>query len=442
MEKEIENLKTISLKTPTWSVAPGCGCKTESGFETYAFYPFWAANDQIDFGAFSRIGFYAMIAGGNGKFTKGLGSNNINFTELAHRYNTHVDFVISCFHFSDQASSNSPDSQKGDSTQENSSDSQEDDTAQKEEIEPANVSTPSRLDLTKDYVIYQLVQNIVALVNEYGGDGVTIDFNGIPEEIVDRFDKLIFLLDERLEKEDPDLYLNLVLPYERLNNDIFLEENLKVLEDHIDLFLIMDSTHPGSDPARRGQTSEKCTLFSQFDRFRDYGLKKKVVPVFNVCDGKFEEYYDYLVGMNFKGAGLWALGLIDGLPDRVKDKFSTVRDDDDIIKDVLRTYFPKLCQIICPNRVAYRIIVFGVTLLFVLFWVISWMNCDVRALKRRYSWYVLGASAFILLLFYLLMLCDPLWQGYRTEATLVGIIVVAGYIIKMNWDKKKEARMP
>lgn len=217
----------IKVEEVQWE-GDSCGCGPEpqdTPYINYGFFRLWEAKvpNKIDFSILNRIGYFSLTPDARGYFgdrKKTFGGND-EFLKSPHRYRTKVDLVVSYYDW--------PTYSDG----ENASDDE------------------GKLDLMKDYILYELAGNIINTIEKYHMDGVTIDFGGIPKDLTGRFHLFIHTLSKYLRtkgKEEHKKYpLNVVIPYDADDKDPLGFETVKKLKGYVKYFLVMGKIGAASD---------------------------------------------------------------------------------------------------------------------------------------------------------------------------------------------------
>ena len=148
----IKGLESSLPLNPMPSPVVGSACVPTNGFNAYGFYTLDLAAGKVDFSVYSRVFYYALTPGPLGNLT--IPSNwkanrkALNITQNARLHGAKVDLVINnnSWNFQSAQGANSGE------------------------------STVNGLRFTKSFVVLNMVDEIVDTVNEFGFDGVVIDF--------------------------------------------------------------------------------------------------------------------------------------------------------------------------------------------------------------------------------------------------------------------------
>lgn len=167
-----------SMTFPIWQPTD-CGCTPDPQLQVYAFFPLGkqAAPAQVNFDLVSRIAYFSLSpdAAGNIEIPKEWDTKA--YMNVAERYAADVDLVIS---------KNTWCGKNGD-------------------------CAPGAMEFDKSYVLQNLIDEIVDTVKAVGAQGVTIDFAKLPHEFRDVYHFFITRLGKRLQQEQEDYQLNVVL---------------------------------------------------------------------------------------------------------------------------------------------------------------------------------------------------------------------------------------
>lgn len=134
----------VSKLPPVSSPLANNACVLNQSFRAYGFYSLGDAAGEVDFSVYSRVLYYSLTPGPLGNITIPKDWTGPKVTQAAHKHGAKVDLVIS------------------NATWNFDSDVPE--------------STKAGLRLVKSYVLLNMVDEIVDTVNQFGFDGVVIDF--------------------------------------------------------------------------------------------------------------------------------------------------------------------------------------------------------------------------------------------------------------------------
>lgn len=156
-----------NLKMPVASASARNVCVPDQQFKAYGFYTLNDVASKVNFGIYSRIQIYSLTPNDVGNITVPTEWDKAPPTKEAHKHGAKVDLVISNSNFD-----------PGDGGAENK----------------------GGLRLTKSYVLLNMTDEIVDLVNKHNFDGVTLDFR-LPSDpdIQDSFTFFIKRLHARLQ---------------------------------------------------------------------------------------------------------------------------------------------------------------------------------------------------------------------------------------------------
>ncbi|MCP5003943.1 MAG: hypothetical protein GY941_08340 [Planctomycetes bacterium] len=389
----LKDFKDSDVKLP-WS-SSSCGCVPELDYIIYGFYPYWTKKKKKvpDFSMFTRIGFFSLTPDKMGDFPDLLQWDKTVAKRVAQRHETKVDLVVSYYDWNDD----------------------------------------SKLNLEEDYVLINLVDNIVRLIQKYDGDGVAIDFAGIPVKLKTRFYYFIYLLHKELKIVNENYFLNIVVPYVANEASVLNKDNIEGLEKYINLILFMEG---------KGRNDA-----SNIDKFLSietrHEIIQKIIPVinFNDINKEFKQQYNDVVQRGFKGVGLWAIGL-KGDTGYVKDNFKPDEQEMDTVKRFITNTFPGLCRFVCPDKKIFRNTLFVCAGLFLCCVLLSCANCEIRMILSGYFYSILLVLVLLFLLFETWFLCAPIGRGYRTDSTAAVFCIVVVFFIWRHLAKKARGRFP
>ena len=142
----IKNLTKKPTLSPVSSAAANRACVPTQGFNAYGFYTLDEPRGKVDFSVYSRVLYYSLTPGPLGNLKIPSNWDGINITRSAHQHGAKVDLVISndTWNFAKNDMSDEPDT--------------------------------NGLLLGKSYVLLNMVDEIVDTTNQFGFDGVVIDF--------------------------------------------------------------------------------------------------------------------------------------------------------------------------------------------------------------------------------------------------------------------------
>lgn len=423
-----------------WEAAD-CGCvPVLSSFETYGLDPFWAKQDvgPVNFGIWSRIGYYALTPNETGGIQPPAGWMDKRGKEQAalvpHRYGTKVDLVIS----NNKWAALDPERQG--------------------------------LALDTSYVLIELVDSIVALVSEFGFDGVTIDFNlsqfllpktAVPQnqqtkdqrkdekikrKYVQSYVLFMKQLDKALKAKNEELRLHAVLEYykDETNGKLprpFTKAELRELNESVDLLLFIPHLDDGTQLQAMKQYDD---YFADYEYGEVATLEKKLVFILDTDDAALHKELADIRSDRFGGVGGWmlhkqiAVMMTDKLTDAafMQSRDYVERFDSDPLPG-------RFCKLVCPNRSILVSLVVALTAVYVGAFLLSFFSPVVGSLIHQHLQYAIAGAVLILFLSASLFLCVPVWSaGWQTEFTLLLVALAGGYAVKTVMDKRREATYP
>ncbi|MDI3464960.1 MAG: hypothetical protein OJF50_003781 [Nitrospira sp.] len=405
---------------------PDCGCTPWlKSFLTYGLYPVWAKSEEgpANFERWTRVGYFALTPDKEGhlhpprQWLKKSGKRK-QADLVPQRFGTAIDLVIS---------------------------------NNKWDFE--GKTTPG-LALHKTYALVGLVDDIVEIVKTYGFNGVTIDFDIAPlrgrKEVLHDYKhayiSFIRHLRKALQAERRGYGLHIMLGYyPGFADQVFAKPDLEELANFVDLILFMPNLSPTTDKTPRGMERYD-------DYFKDFSygdlapFEKKVVFLFQSESKALNQEMEDLNSNRFGGVGIWA-------PNQrsESDVVQYVHDDvvvqgTDIVERTLQSAPSNaFCKLVCPNRavigtvMSMGILIYGVGYLLWAFIPGVWLRRTVKTYRLA-----VGAGALILFLLFLsLGYCVPVrWPGFQGAAVLTILMLMALWILKKYFDKKREAGYP
>lgn len=401
-----------------------CGCvPVLPSFETYGFYPpsEGAKVGPVNFGIWSRIGYYAATPSEKGRFElppspNVLGGGKIQPALVAHRYGTKLDLVVKNNRWA------SPTGKNG-------------------------------LALDKSIVLIELVDNIVSLVTEMEFDGVTIDFDLSTVEMpsqqnyVQAYVLFIERLNKALKAKNKDYRLHIVLEYYKDETGkklprLFAKDDLKQLYDSVDLFLFLPNYEGGEGKQAMKQYDD---YFEDYEYGEIAGIEKKLLFIVEP-DRVFDEIFD-IRGDRFGGVGSWLLGP-SSETDPVGLSFAATltyqkRTQDFVTFMEVDPIPSPFCTLVCPNRTIIVGVAVVLTVICAGVVVVAFFSPIVAKGMHKYLIYVVVGSLLVVVLIGVLLLCVSQWSsGWETELTVLTLSLAGGYVLKSVRDKRREANYP
>jgi hypothetical protein len=289
------------------------------------------------------------------------------------------------------------------------------------------------------------------------GDGVTLYFSGYPQDAdaVDAFDGFILALRDKLKSQGRKYSVNVMFRSAELGKGIYeypwllsLVDNVEGNDKELDALFLVLLQEPTTYDKKMLRLNIENGLHGK-DRMK---LLRNVAMVLTY-DGRNESQLldDVIYAKDsFGGIGFWTQPVAPGDAVVAADGSFTV------IGNVLGENYmntvngatvlkPAACQLVCPNRWAFRI-AWDIFLLLLLASIPLYvLACDWRNLFNKHFLHFLGGvvAPFLLLTFSLLF-CDPAWEKIsKGNGLLILVIaVVLAYIVWNYYDKKRKADLP
>ncbi len=405
-----------------------CGCIPEFHEKTYGVQPFeystksdpwWEAEDRSKyFNIISRIGYYIFELNNNGDLIK-VDNMELHkeFVKTAHVYGTRVDIVVGF----------------------------------------------NRVDKDKPLACSRLfvdtcVKSIVAFILKYDFDGVTVDIGGLAQNQdisnVKPFIKMFMeTLDQKLnhpkdEERAKRYFINIsILDETKPLLDTYTLQSIETLD--IIIFPVSDENdeeHPFDFFVDKDIEAERMAYLLPY-KFEGEESDIGINYMFEKGDSeKLKLKYNIIVGALRSRVAFWLLEY-----SKTWEKFDKVFErklvhtnveSDFIFKRLMTKFIPSLCQALCPYR-KIEWLVFGiVTSIYIIFLIVSFIQCDVKAFRERHRIviYIIGLLLFII--FYIILLCDPTWEGDRYNALVLMIFLLFGLVVRCGIQKKLETDVP
>lgn len=405
---------------------PDCGCTPWlKSFVTYGLYPVWAKDEEgpVNFERWTRVGYFALTPDKEGhlhppkQWTKKSGKHK-QADRVPHRFGTALDLVIS---------TNRWDITGGE--------------------------TPG-LALHKTYALVGLVDDIVEIVKTYGFNGVTIDFDIAPlrgrQEVLHDYKhayiSFIRHLRKALQAERREYGLHIMLGYyPGFAEQIFAKPDLEELAHFVDLIVFMPNLSPNNEKAQRG-----LERYDDYFKGFSYGdlaqFEKKVVFLFQSESKALTQEMENVNSNRFGGVGMWA-----PIQQSEQAIAQYVQNDIgaqgmDLVERTLQSApSSAFCKLICPNRVLIGTLMSMGILIYSLGY-LSWAFLPGVWLRRTTKTHRLfvGVGALIVLIMFLsLGYCVPVrWPGFQGAAVLTLLMLMALWMLKTYFDKRREAEYP
>lgn len=421
----------------SWDAAD-CGCVPAlTTFETYGFYPFWNKKDvgPVNFGIWSRIGYYALTPDEAGHVQAPAGwmaSHGRKAAAVPQRYGTKVDLVISNDKWA------------------------------------VNTEAGQGLPLTTNYVLMELVDNVVGLVSGFGFDGATIDFDFSavvqPRPYGQRESRkiektkrqyvqsyLLFMkqLRKGLKEQNPELRLHAVLHYVKdakgEHIPFFTRSELRELIDSVDLLLFLPQLTPSLDEPTQVQAMKQYDeYFAEYTYGESAVIEKKLVFVLDAEGQALDMELADIRSDRFRGVGGWMLR--KGIDLKMTRKWAdpVFAQDRGYVDRFDSNVLPSpFCTLVCPNRSIFIAVIVALMTMYVGAFFLSFFSPVVETLVNTYRREVIGGGLVIVVLVGSLFFCVPQWSmGWATELTLVFLLLVGAYALYLMQVKKREVNYP
>lgn len=440
-------------KPPLWvgRQADGrdCGCAPVASLGHFeAFYPFWAAGDTpqaVDFSLLNRIGYLGLVPDDKGDYLRPQGweATHAAFARAAQRHGTQVDLVL---HRHDWSSLlRLPASEQLNVAE----------TAAKTAVALID-TTPQDLDASLNDLLLPFWREPAAIYS-----GITVDFDqasrraASPADFARFFDAFMRQLIASMQKRAAEaprrsFALNIVVPAERLGEPgAFSVErllNYLVTAEPTSLTAVNEQADPADYkdkspvtvrfivPLAEPTTTSKKVLREKIDATSALSgaprvaVLQSIVPMLfhsGVGDegldaGAARQLGDDLqyLWWNFGGVALSPPPMPGaGAGTDVGDKLISVFQ---LRKGVDVT---GLCRIVCPNRVALRLLLQGLIVVGLVSIGAYLASCNVRRLGRPYLVFLFVGGLITLLVAGALLSCDPALGGLRNSNTLFYAVI-------------------
>lgn len=464
----------------TWN-GNGCGCVLdELSGEVYGVYPFWLAGkpQQVDFSTMSRIGYYGasfddtgtLRQANDGRDLVSAIENGNEFVNVARRHQTAIDWII----------------------------------------QRSDWRTWSRMDKSgKETVLRQLSMSIVQLMSiqmhswdtwlshqlqlgahftPTNGDGVTLFFDGYPEDDVSVgvFYGFIKELRQRLRAAGAGDSINVMLRRNVLGIGVYRYDKLSDLieqaaEDHNGSLLNKLQQRDASPLPRLLVLLDEETIESKKQlRLRIENalhgedraqLLRRVVPVITFDNDSWQQLEDDLIYFkdNFGGIGFWSMPIAppspaptattasaemkaamrsELAPGRVPDCVQT-GDIGTCISDYYQTNpgatTSQVCKTVCENLVAFRFVTRLAFLLVLGCAVAYYRSCRWRQLMARYRHVpALAVFGMWFMLSLVMLFCDPFlrWLARGSMISIFLVLLIVGLIFWFQYQLKQQDEQP
>lgn len=423
-----------------------CGCRPEYPGQTYALHsmsydkkvaPWWKAEDRdASFNILSRVGFLGFTLNDEGALSIDDDEDireRKAFIQAAHVYGTRVDMVVG-FH------------------------------------ENGETKPLSR----NEFFVETCVAQIMDAVHQYDFDGVTMSIGGFPKHRVPAHlkDLVINLIDSLHKKlKNPETqkgkkvhFINILFTDEE--NALMRQFDLKRMEEKIDLILFRlndkdEDKHcfdyfidKEIDPRKMVYVLPSPPKKEKPEEEKPGEEEKPVKeekPGFNyifkdVKEKKLKLKYNTIIGTLKSGVGF---DLIDYPKNRkmLAAVFSKKLDPESfddrfILKQLSEKYFPGLCKAICPYRSIEWILFTTAASIYLIFLASSQIICVLKAFRKKYRLHIYTVGAGLLVPFYIIILCDPTWEGELSNVMFATIIFLMGMVLKYVIQAKRKSEYP
>jgi hypothetical protein len=456
--RRAERTHELAAAAPLRWNGGGCGCvELEQENFIYGFVPFWqpVAGQvmQVDFSAFTRLGYLGAVLGEDGSVARSPHWNDMHGDGLraALRHGTELDLVVYGRHWQGLLARSGP--LRDDAVRRLAQDLMQ------------MVDTP----LTGGAVTLQKVALPGWPRSTHLYSGLTLFFDDTPddntpagEDFQRLLGEIITALVNQMRRNDREYALNLVVPATRLGADgqVRTMNSVRRLLERTGSITVVrragpdtagdDVTGPGTIKTRllvllnEPTTETKKDLRAALDRsealqsHQRKDVLKSLVPVMTYAvtdlpqmlsgEARFQfdadlVYYEW----SFGGAALWPVpvagrGTSDPVQALVLENF---RDDTDWWQAQKRPV-QALCGWVCPNRVWWRLalnllLLTGVVSIGLFIW-----NCKVRGLGWTYVAGLIAGGVVTAVVYGALLTCDPALANLRRgNATLFVVLAVA-----------------
>lgn len=442
----------------------GCGCLLDdlSGL-VYGFYPFWLAGDEpqtVNFSVLSRVAYYGLSFDEEGTIKQtnatsdaasAINSIQNDFIQVARKHNSQVDWVIH------------NDKPYWDTWKERSLEER----AFHLETLADNIVDLLTDPLTNAFSQIKRVLTLGIMPLPVRGDGVTLYFNGYPEDGNSKglFNDFVQDLRIKLDAMGNDYAVNIMVQqtvldagkgaYEYTNllklisREGVYESGKDIGYDLKNKVLVLMN-----EPSSQSKRSLKTAIHDSRQFINEEERKlllRNIIPVIEF-DGRnwaqLEEDLTYFED-NFGGIGFWPL-VVNAPVDKEKEAV----EESDTVDGLLEQYFQStqvgepdgfVDQFVCENR-WYFYMAFVPILILVL--ILTWryiVSCTYRDhVKNYYIWYVLGLGLPLITISTLLAMFDPYFEGATNEyGSLILVAIIAlGYFLRRHQVHKIQMKKP
>lgn len=456
--------KPLFKQKPIQWQGNGCGCLLDdlSGL-VYGFYPFWLAGDDpqtVNFSVLSRVAYYGLsfdeegtIKQTNAASDAASAINNIQneFIQVARKHNSQVDWVIH------------HEKPYWDIWKERSL---EERNRQFKNLADNIVSFLA--DPLTDYFsqikrIFTL--GIVPLPTR--GDGVTLYFNGYPEDAdsVGLFNDFVHDLRIKLDAKGNEYVVNIMAQQTALDEGKGVYEYTNLLKQISEKGALESGKNIGYDLKNKvlvlvdePSSQSKRSLNTAIHDSRRFNsaeerklLLRNIVPVIEFDGRNWAQLAEDLTYFedNFGGIGFWPL-----IVNEAVDQEKKVAEQGDTVDGMLERYFQStqigepdsfIDRFVCENRWYFYI---AFVPMMVLLLILSWcyiVSCAYREnVKKYYIGYVLGLGLPLITISSLLAMFDPYFEDATREyGPLILVIIIAlSYVLIRHQIHKMQMKKP
>lgn len=236
----------------------------------YGFYPGWSYKDStlINFNLINRIGYFALKP--DSSLTDYCVENvllwdNLKLRNLCKKYKCNLDLVI--FDYLDPGVG--------------------------EYLFSLNRKSETGKS-SKNSNRKKLIDGIINLLNNYGGDGVTIGFWALEPQMKDEYTQFLIELSVRIKNFNSDAYLNVMLPPDNSLTNAYNFYDFEKINEYVDLFLLFGFEYNGdyeygispAAPLYEEYTPSGRSIVSSIKKCIDNKINKEKIILVVPTEGK------------------------------------------------------------------------------------------------------------------------------------------------------------
>lgn len=472
------SIALLYKKTPVYSAnkpiqwnGDGCGCVLDNLSGTvYGFYPFWLANGEvqaINFSVLSRVAYYGLSFDEKGIIKQTNNAHNDptilsandsdkdlqnGFIQIARKHNSKVDWVIH------------NDKSYWDQWRKLTYPSR---VAVFETL-AENIVSLLTSQITNSFSDIKQNMTLGALPPPTRGDGVTLYFNGYPDDLesIEIFNRFFEGLQNKLNARGDDYFTNIMVLQSAIGTGIYRYSNLLERIDNAGFSnsaQTLDMNYSRDDLKSRilvlieePTTDSKKKLRRDVENGELHGIErdlllKNIIPVIEFDGKNWKQLEDDVVYIkrDFGGIGFWPLvvnepAITEEMPPRCEEMRSVTGCLIRYFQDTTWQGQPDsfINQFVCENRAYFRIAMGLLTVLCLLFTCLYFYSCRIHSrIKNLYILYLFVIVIPTLIVVLLLLTFDPVLEPISEGNLPLIIVLFSGVAISIIVYQRRRKHM-